>query len=113
MPYPHAYATEKHLEEKPREAYAFNCAQRAHANFTENHASAVGALLIAGLRYPVVAAALGAGWTVSRVLYMIGYTSGGPETKGTGRYRGSLFWLCQFGLMGMAAYTSVQMILGQ
>lgn len=57
-------------------------AQRAHANFTENHSSFLGALLISGLRYPVAAAAIGAVWSVARLLYALGYTSeAGPQGR--------------------------------
>jgi glutathione S-transferase len=112
VPYPNAYATETQLKEKPAEAYAFNCAQRAHANFTEHHLSAVAAMLVAGLEYPVAAAAMGAGWTLSRALYMTGYTSGTPESKGSGRYRGSAFWLFELGLIGTAAWVGIKMVMG-
>ncbi len=93
-------------------AYAFNCAQRSHANFTEHQTSAVVSLLIAGLQFPIAAAVCGFGWTISRALYMVGYTTGSPETKGRGRYRGSAFWFCEVGLMGMAAYTGIKMVMG-
>lgn len=57
-------------------------AQRAHANFTENHTPLLGALLIAGLRNPFAAAVLGATWSVGRVIYLYGYTSGaGPQGR--------------------------------
>ena len=58
-----------------------SAAQRAHANFTENLLPALGALLISGLRFPTVAAGLGAGWAVSRVVYAAGYTSSGPKGR--------------------------------
>lgn len=111
MPYPHAYATEAQCKENPA-AYSFNCAQRAHAHFTENHLSALGALLIAGLRFPLVAAALGAGWSVARLAYMVGYSRSSVQSQGKGRYKGSAFWLFQSGLIGLAVWTGVQMVLG-
>lgn len=81
LKYPIAYASNE-LAEKDNAAYQFNCAQRAHANFTENQTSFLGALLISGLRFPVASAALGAGWALSRVLYAFGYTSGkGPAGR--------------------------------
>ncbi|KAK1659261.1 MAPEG family protein [Colletotrichum godetiae] len=84
--YPAPYASNEQAEKDPK-AYQFNCAQRAHANFTENQPSFLGALLISGLRFPVASAVLGAGWTLSRILYAFGYTSGaGPK----GRTRGSI-----------------------
>lgn len=57
-------------------------AQRAHANFIENQPSALGALFIAGLHFPVAAAVLGASWSFGRTLYLYGYTSGsGPKGR--------------------------------
>jgi glutathione S-transferase len=56
-------------------------AQRAHANFTENLTPFLGALLIAGTKYPVYAAALGGLWAFARVLFAVGYTSSGPKGR--------------------------------
>jgi glutathione S-transferase len=79
--YPTMYATEEQVAKNPA-AYKFNCAQRAHGNFLENQSSFLIGLLVAGLRWPVVAAGLGAGYVVFRILYGIGYVSKGPN----GRY---------------------------
>jgi len=111
VPYPIAYASDALVKVKP-EAHAFNCAQRAHANFTENQSSLVGALLIAGLKFPLTAAAMGAGWSVSRYLYMLGYSRPSWGENGRGRYKGIMFMAFQLGLVGMAGYTGVMMILG-
>lgn len=56
-------------------------AQRAHANYTENLTPFLGSLLIAGLRYPIIAASLGGAWTVSRTVYAYGYAKGGPKAR--------------------------------
>jgi len=109
--YPNAYASDALAKGKP-EAYAFNCAQRAHANYIENQPSLVGALLIAGLMFPLTAAAMGAGWSVSRYLYMLGYCRPSWGENGNGRYKGVTFLVFQFGLMGMAGYTALKMALG-
>ncbi|XP_044721934.1 MAPEG family domain-containing protein [Hirsutella rhossiliensis] len=109
LKYPIAYATTEQADKDPN-AYLFNCAQRAHSNFTENHTSFLGALLIAGLRYPFPAAVLGAGWAVSRVIYVLGYTSAGPA----GRLAGSIGASLSDSLLKLAAaYTSVMLVLGQ
>lgn len=105
--YPGAYAPSSRTD---NEAHQFNCAQRAHANFIENQVSAVGALLLAGLRFPITSAVMGAGWAISRYIYMVGYSQGGPGGKG--RYRGIYFWLFQFGLMGLAGFNGVAMVMG-
>ncbi|KAH6890012.1 hypothetical protein B0T10DRAFT_529157 [Thelonectria olida] len=109
LKYPIAYASNE-LAEKDPKAYQFNCAQRAHSNFTENQTSFLGALLISGLRFPVVAASLGAGWALSRVVYAIGYTSGkGPQ----GRTNGSIgSFLFDSTLKLMSAYVAVTYALG-
>ncbi|WAO95025.1 Hypothetical protein NCS54_01263200 [Fusarium falciforme] len=109
LKYPIPYASNE-LAEKNDLAYKFNCAQRSHANFTENQISFLGALLISGLRFPVAAAAIGGGWALSRVIYAVGYSAGGPQ----GRMRGSIgSFLCDTILKFMAAYTSISYILGQ
>jgi glutathione S-transferase len=109
--YPNAYASAQQCKEDPK-VFAFNCAQRAHANFTEHHTSAVLAMLLAGIRFPVAAAVCGFGWTAARTAYMVGYSGSGQGSKGTGRYKGGAFWLFESALIGMAAWTGVSMVLG-
>jgi glutathione S-transferase len=106
VPYPAAYAPESRTDDA---ANKFNCAQRAHANFSENHPAALASLLIAGLQFPVSAAVLGAAWSVTRYLYMVGYSQGGT---GKGRYRGISFWMFQVGLLGLTAWSGVSLVLG-
>jgi glutathione S-transferase len=105
--YPGAYAPSSRTD---TEAHQFNCAQRAHANFIENQASMLGALLLAGIKFPITSAAMGGAWTVSRYLYMVGYSKGGEGGKG--RYQGIYFWLFQTGLIGLTIYSGVTMVLG-
>ncbi|CCU82106.1 glutathione S-transferase [Blumeria hordei DH14] len=105
--YPAAYAPPTRTDKL---ALRFNSAQRAHATYTENHPSMVVALLISGLRFPLTAAALGLGWTLSRWMYMSGYSRG--DEAGKGRYRGIQFFLFQFALMGMAGYVSLALTMG-
>jgi len=104
--YPAAYAPESRTDV---EAHRFNCAQRAHANYSENHPTAVLALLLSGLKFPLTSAALGAAWSVSRFIYMRGYTAGGEGGKG--RYKGIYFWLFQLGLIGLAGWTGAGLVL--
>ncbi|KAK4065321.1 Microsomal glutathione S transferase [Trichoderma simmonsii] len=106
--YPNCYATHEQAEKDPA-AYKFNCAQRAHANFIENQPSALGALFIAGLHFPVAAAVLGASWSFGRTLYLYGYTGGsGPKGRTFGAYFAGA---ADFALKFMAAYTSIIFIL--
>jgi glutathione S-transferase len=106
--YPAAYAPSSRTDAA---AFNFNCAQRAHANYLENQIPMLGSLLLAGIRFPVASALMGAGWTVSRYLYMVGYCSG--QEGGKGRYRGITFYLFQFGLLGLTVWSGVQMVLGK
>ncbi|KAJ2901311.1 MAPEG family protein [Zalerion maritima] len=106
--YPAPYASNEQAEKDPK-AYAFNCAQRAHSNFTENHPSSMGAMLIAGLKYPQAAAMVGTGWVVARIIYAAGYTSGaGPKGRSVGS---GISFLTDFIMKGMAAYTAVTMVM--
>ncbi|KAK4147106.1 uncharacterized protein C8A04DRAFT_9259 [Dichotomopilus funicola] len=101
--YPNSYASAEQAEKDPR-AFTFNCAQRAHNNFTENLTPFLGALLIAGLKYPTLAASLGGAWSVSRVLFAIGYTSKGPSGRIVGSAAGSLI---NFTLVGTSVYAAL------
>jgi glutathione S-transferase len=110
VPYPNAYATAN--EAAASEAkYLFNCAQRGHANFLENQTSFLISLFVAGLRYPVPAAALGLLWSASRVAYAVGYTSGGSKKGAGGRQLGSFGYISVLGLLGMSVWTAVQMVM--
>ncbi|KAI9827929.1 MAG: hypothetical protein M1819_006872 [Sarea resinae] len=101
VPYPNAYAPEAVAKTSP-EAYAFNCAQRAHANFLENLPVMLPSLLIAGLRWPVAASVLGGIWGAGRIVYALGYVRSSLGADGRGRLKGFWFMLAQFGLLGMA-----------
>ncbi|KAI1001901.1 hypothetical protein K3495_g6302 [Podosphaera aphanis] len=107
VPYPASYAPDSRTD-KP--AFRFNCAQRSHVNFIENQPSTLGAMLIGGLRFPQTAALLGAGWSISRFLYMTGYSRG--DEGGKGRFRGIIFFLFQYALIGIAGYTGGAMVMG-
>ncbi|KAK8160752.1 hypothetical protein BKA80DRAFT_275905 [Phyllosticta citrichinensis] len=105
--YPAQYASNEQIRaesnvNKQQAMHLFNCAQRAHYNFIENHTSFLTALFVAGVKYPVASSIMGAFWGVGRVLYATGYTRKDKE-DGKGRLLG--FWasLLQLGLMGMAA----------
>ncbi|KAH7348691.1 hypothetical protein BKA65DRAFT_265161 [Rhexocercosporidium sp. MPI-PUGE-AT-0058] len=106
VPYPAAYAPDSRTDEA---AIRFNCAQRSHAHFTENQVSMLASLVLAGLQYPLTAAVMGLGWSVSRYLYMVGYSKGGD---GKGRYNGATFYIFQLGLFCLTAYSGVAMVMG-
>ncbi|KAJ9130847.1 Membrane-associated proteins in eicosanoid and glutathione metabolism [Coniochaeta hoffmannii] len=104
--YPAAYAANEVAEKDPK-AFAFNCTQRAHANFTENLTPFVVSLLVAGLRFPVAAATMGAGWSALRALYAYGYACKGPQGRTIGSITSRLL---DIGLVGMAMFTSYKFI---
>ncbi|KAH6854264.1 hypothetical protein B0I37DRAFT_25328 [Chaetomium sp. MPI-CAGE-AT-0009] len=101
--YPNAYASAEQAEKDPR-AFSFNCAQRAHNNFTENLTPFLAGLLVAGLKYPVFAGSLGGVWSLARIMFAIGYTSNGPQGRIVGSAIGSLVNLT---LVGTSVYTAL------
>ncbi|KAI1654889.1 membrane-associated proteins in eicosanoid and glutathione metabolism [Daldinia decipiens] len=106
LAYPIPYATQEQAAKDPK-AYKFNCAQRAHSNFTENITPFLGALLISGLWFPTASAALGAGWVAGRTWYALGYTSYGPP----GRTKGfAISILCDTVLKVMAVIAGVKLL---
>ncbi|KAK4942922.1 hypothetical protein LTR66_012627 [Elasticomyces elasticus] len=114
IPYPQLYATPSQFAsatsaEQKLNMYLFNCAQRSHGNFIENQPSFLAALLIAGLRYPVASSVLGAVWSLSRIVYAVGYTKKDGK-DGAGRLLGSPFWLAQMALYGMAGLVGWKMV---
>jgi len=108
VPYPNAYATAQQVKEN-KDAYKFNCAQRAHQNLMENMPQTMVSTLIAGLEYPKAAAALGAGWLVFRALYAYGYIYS-AKAHGSGRAYGGLFWVCQGAIWALCCSTGWKML---
>lgn len=111
--YPTPYADSAHMAaasspEQKKALYLFNCAQRAHGNYLENHPSVLAAMLISGLRYPVASALMGVGWSVCRVLYAIGYTKA-DRNDGKGRLVGAPMWLFQLGLYGLTGFVGYKL----
>ncbi|KAI9675405.1 MAG: hypothetical protein M1817_001309 [Caeruleum heppii] len=110
IPHPNSYASDKQQESDPA-AYAFNCAQRAHANYVENHGMIMASLLISGLKYPLTATAMGGIWMVGRILYAVGYAKTPIGKYGSGRRQGLFFWMPQFGLVALTGWTGLQALL--
>lgn len=84
-------------------AEQFNCAQRAHANFLENAPQTMLFTLVAGLKYPEYATAIGATWVAMRCLFLYGYVYSG-KPQGKGRMMGGFFWLAQGALWGLSVF---------
>lgn len=111
--YPAPYADTAQMSsadpEKKKAMYLFNCAQRAHGNYLENLPSVIPAMLIGGLRFPVATAIAGLGWSVSRVVYAVGYTDK-TKSDGSGRLPGSFFWLFQLAMYVMTGIVGYDLI---
>ncbi|KAJ5084199.1 glutathione S-transferase [Penicillium alfredii] len=129
VPYPHSYASVEQCQENvspspslqfitlsldinllflslfQAKAEQFNCAQRAHSNFLENSSQTMLCTLVAGLKYPELAAGIGSVWVLSRVMFLYGYVYSG-QAQGKGRFNkgGPVFWLAQGALWGLAVF---------
>ncbi|KAI0396196.1 membrane-associated proteins in eicosanoid and glutathione metabolism [Xylariaceae sp. FL0594] len=104
--YPITYATQEQADKDPN-AYRFNLAQRAHANFVENLTPFIVALLVAGVGYPVPATYAGAAWVAGRFAYAYGYVNKGPSGRRAGYY---VSQLGKFALTTMAVLTSYRLV---
>jgi glutathione S-transferase len=77
--YPTLYAESSH-----KHAKAFNCVQRAHQQTLEWMAPVMVMTAANGLVFPIAAAQCCAVWTVGKILYINGYSSGDPEKRQVG-----------------------------
>ncbi|KAE8348121.1 hypothetical protein BDV28DRAFT_161625 [Aspergillus coremiiformis] len=102
VPYPHAYATVEQCKSNPK-AEQFNCAQRAHANLLENAPQTMLSTLVAGFKYPQLAASLCAVWLLARTVYWYGYVYSG-KPQGKGRVFGAFMWPVQGALWGLSVF---------
>lgn len=84
--------------------FTFNIAQRTHLNFVENIGLVIPALLLAGLSLPFASAILGGVYFIGRLLYTIGYRTGGPNGRELGAVLG---FLSELGLIGIAVNTGL------
>ncbi|KAJ7507312.1 hypothetical protein B0H11DRAFT_2219130 [Mycena galericulata] len=78
--YPRVYAEKAEMDANPN-AILFNCAQRAHQNTLENLPMLYSMTLITSLKYPILAASALALWSLARVGYTLGYTTGQPHKR--------------------------------
>ncbi|OAX44449.1 membrane-associated proteins in eicosanoid and glutathione metabolism [Rhizopogon vinicolor AM-OR11-026] len=106
--YPQMYA-EKAEVEASEAALRFNCMQRAHQNTLESVPLVFLSTVVAGLKYPVLAAALCATYSTARVIYTVGYKTGQPKRRTFGNLFGSVSAL---GLFGSATYAAYQLFPG-
>jgi glutathione S-transferase len=93
-----------------KEWYEFNSAQRAHYNFIEWIASTLILILVAGIYFPIPAAALGLTIFIGRIIYSVGYVYNGPK----GRSVGAL--INDFAILGafvLSVISSIYFIMGK
>ncbi|KAG8986449.1 hypothetical protein FRB94_005637 [Tulasnella sp. JGI-2019a] len=105
--YPQVYATKEEQEANPA-AYAFNCAQRAHYNTLESSAGMYFGTLVTGLKYPLLAAGMGAAYFVGRIIFTEAYTRVGPH--GRTKYGGFLGGTMPYLFALTTAWTTFQML---
>lgn len=105
--YPQLYA-EKAEAEASKDAFLFNCAQRAHQNTIEHMPIVVVTTLVTSMKNPVFAGYACGLWALSRVLYTLGYTTGDPVKRNT---RGGILGeLPLFGLFLGSTYTAFDLL---
>lgn len=100
LKYPKIYAEGDGVEENK-----FNCTQRAHQNHVESAPPVMLVMAALGTQKPVTAASLGMAYTLGRILYFKGYSSGDPAKRGPGALM-ALF--ATLGLVGSAMYSGLQ-----
>lgn len=104
--YPQPYAEKAEVKDSTA-ALRFNCMQRAHQNTIESAPIVFVSTLVAGLKYPVLAAAMCGAYSFARVVYTIGYKSGQPKRRTYGSVVSNLSVL---GLLSTATYAAYQVV---
>ena len=82
--------------------YRFNNAQRIHYNFLESLPFILVLIFIAGLKQPLAALILSCLYFTFRLIYAIGYVTGGPNLRLIGSLPNLII---QFALFGLSIYT--------
>ncbi|KAG1889524.1 hypothetical protein F4604DRAFT_1712802 [Suillus subluteus] len=103
--YPQPYAEQAEVKDSTA-ALRFNCMQRAHQNTLEATPVVFVSTVVAGLKYPALAAAICVAFSFSRVVYTIGYKSGQPKRRTYGSVVSNLSVL---GLLSTATYAAYQL----
>jgi glutathione S-transferase len=90
------------------DANTFNCIQRSHQNALEYLPNVLALQICMGLKFPITAAILGVGWSIGRIVYAAGYSSGDPAKRAPGSALAGIVYLA---LIGGAGYAGVLMAL--
>lgn len=104
--YPQMYA-EKAEVQGSQAALRFNCMQRAHQNTLESAPMVFVSTVVAGLKYPALAAAMCVAYSFGRIIYTVGYKSGQPERR---LYGGFISNMTVLGLASSATYAAYQLL---
>ncbi|KAG2154628.1 hypothetical protein DEU56DRAFT_769474 [Suillus clintonianus] len=104
--YPQLYAEKAEVKDS-NAALRFNCVQRAHQNTLESAPLVFVSTVVAGLKYPALAAAMCVAYSFARIFYTVGYKSGQPKRRLYGYYVSSLSVL---GLLSTATYAAYQFL---
>ncbi|KAI0073935.1 membrane-associated proteins in eicosanoid and glutathione metabolism [Panus rudis PR-1116 ss-1] len=80
IPYPQLYA-EKAEADANKNAYLFNCTQRAHQNTLEYLPAILVSTVVTATKWPILAAAFCGSWVFARIIYTQGYSTGGPDKR--------------------------------
>jgi glutathione S-transferase len=100
--YPTMYADASH-----KDANMFNAVQRGHQNSLENEPMFIVLLLLAGLKYPVVAAVAGLVYVAGRIQYFRGYSTGDPDK----RMQGGFMYFGLLTLLGCVVSFAISLLL--
>eukprot|EP00094_Tigriopus_californicus_P003026 TCALIF_02915-PA protein Name:"Similar to Mgst3 Microsomal glutathione S-transferase 3 (Mus musculus)" AED:0.03 eAED:0.08 QI:199/0.75/0.8/1/0.25/0.4/5/109/152 len=86
-------------------SYDFAFKKRSHQNTLEVYPQFLFFLATGGISCPRFCAGAGLLWTISRIVYALGYSTGKPEK----RMQGAFGYLGYFGLWGCSIYTGLKM----
>jgi len=93
---------------KDKDKHLFNCYQRGHQNALESWPIILTMLFVGGIKHPVISAAAGVAWSLGRILYAFGYSTGDPSKRSRGA---PFYFLAMITLLGTSvsvAYSLLQ-----
>ena len=99
--YPDMYSTDPNKKE-------FNCIQRGHQNALETYPAFALFNVIGGFRHPVPAAILAVTWSVGRIAFMKGYSTGKPDQRNS--YGGQLHLVGLVGSLLLSGHTALKLL---
>eukprot|EP00889_Picochlorum_renovo_P004032 jgi/Picre1/31062/NNA_006418.t1 len=85
----------------------FNCIQRSHQNTLETLPTAVALQMLMGLKFPITAACMGFAWSLGRIAYALGYSTGDPAKRMPGSAVSGIIYLALIVGTFVAGYQTV------